>query len=279
VFVGVGVFVTLFGLRLIEPGGRLNVPHWVLIPIGLVFGGAGLFIWSMIWRQHTAARRRDQLLLRHPGEPAPSEYDGDPAGSRSRLGAHAVRATLVAVLFVLFLTPFNYISFQKDGHLMMQALTGLFNVVTLCLIYAAALCWGRAWKFGPAFLRYDRFPLRTDQPVRLMWIAPPGCRGAVTGRFTLRCVIEWYESSGRGKSRDTRLVHEQQWSGIWELAAPALIAPGMTCELQAVLPPGCPGTSLHSQRPVFWELEVDLHLPGLDFKETHLVPLYARPRS
>ena len=34
-------------------------------------------------------------------------------------------------------------------------------------------------------------------------------------------------------------------------------------------------TKLHADRPVFWELEVKLDLPGLDFEETYLVPVYA----
>jgi hypothetical protein len=33
-------------------------------------------------------------------------------------------------------------------------------------------------------------------------------------------------------------------------------------------------TRLSADKPLFWELEVKLKLPGLDFSETYLVPIY-----
>jgi len=280
VFVGIGVFLVLFGLRIVEPGGRLNVPHWVLIPVGAVFAGAGLFTWVKIWRQRQADHRHEQIRLWHPDEPALADYPWDPAGQRSRLREHAVRATLITGFFLLFLTPANYIAFfTKDAPWPMQAIIGLFDLVTLYLFYDAALRWGRACKFGQAFLRFDRFPFSTREPVKLVWIAPAGCAGEATGRFTLRSVREWYETTGGGKSRNTRLVHEQQWSGSWMIATPARITPGEVCELVFELPADAPSTALHAERPFFWELEVALSLPGLDFTETYLVPVYGPKRT
>lgn len=280
VFVGIGIFITLFGLRVIEPGGRLNVPHWVLIPIGSIFAGAGLFVWSKVWRQRRADRRHAQIKLWRPDEPALADHPWDPSGQPSRLREHAVRATLIAAFFLLFLTPANYIAFfTKDAPWPMQAIIGLFDLVTLYLFYDAALRWGRACKFGQAFLRFDRFPFSTREPVKLAWIAPAGCAGEATGRFTLRAVREWYETTGGGKSRHTRLVHEQQWSGAWIIPSPVRITPGEVCELVFELPSDAPSTALHAERPLFWELEVALGLPGLDFTETYLVPVYGPKRT
>jgi hypothetical protein len=45
-------------------------------------------------------------------------------------------------------------------------------------------------------------------------------------------------------------------------------------ELAYDLPPGAPATRLGAHRPVFWELEVNLDVPGLDFKQNYLVPIY-----
>ena len=33
-------------------------------------------------------------------------------------------------------------------------------------------------------------------------------------------------------------------------------------------------TRLSADRPVLWELELNLDVPGLDFKQTYLVPIY-----
>lgn len=103
-FVAVGTLIILVGLRMIEPGGRLNVPHWVLIPIGAVFAAAGLLVCAQTWRHRLVESHRAQRLLRHPEEPAFADHNWDPSGTRSNLQAQAIRATLIVVFFILFLT-------------------------------------------------------------------------------------------------------------------------------------------------------------------------------
>jgi len=48
-------------------------------------------------------------------------------------------------------------------------------------------------------------------------------------------------------------------------------------ELRSEPPAEAPSTRLSARKPVFWELEVHLDLPGLDFNEICLVPVYAGP--
>jgi hypothetical protein len=50
--------------------------------------------------------------------------------------------------------------------------------------------------------------------------------------------------------------------------------PGEDTALTFDLPPDAPPTSLAGETPVFWELVVAMDLPGLDFAETCLVPIY-----
>lgn len=45
-------------------------------------------------------------------------------------------------------------------------------------------------------------------------------------------------------------------------------------ELAYDLLPGALPTRLRADRPVFWELEVNLDVPGLDFRQSYLVPIY-----
>lgn len=279
VFVAVGTFIVLLGLRVIEPGGRLHVPHAVLIPAGAAFSLAGLFVWGNVWRQHRAERRHTQMRAWHPEEPALADHPWDPAGSHSQLRQHAVKATLLAIFFILFLTPGNYIVFHENAPWFARGGVVLFDLITLYLLFDAGLRWGRALKFGRAVLRFERFPYRTREPVKLIWIAPVGCDGEATGRFTLRAVREWYETTGSRKSRNTQLVHEQLWAGTWKLESPARIAAGEPCELTFTLPPDAPSTAMHAERPLFWELEVALSLPGLDFTDTYLVPIYGQKRE
>jgi hypothetical protein len=46
-----------------------------------------------------------------------------------------------------------------------------------------------------------------------------------------------------------------------------------------ILPDDARATDLRANRPIFWELEAQLDLPGLDFKETYLVPIYGPKTS
>ena len=77
-----------------------------------------------------------------------------------------------------------------------------------------------------------------------------------------------------GNSRSDSLVHEEIWSAKWLLDRPRKLAVKEAVELAYDLPPGALPTRLSADRPVFWELEVNLDVPGLDFRQTYLVPIY-----
>ena len=94
------------------------------------------------------------------------------------------------------------------------------------------------------------------------------------GKFTLRCILEWRETTGSGKSRSSMLVHEELWSGTWSFEQSRNFGFREEVELRYEFPPDAQGTELSADRPIFWELEVYLDLPGVDFKETYLVPVY-----
>ena len=51
--------------------------------------------------------------------------------------------------------------------------------------------------------------------------------------------------------------------------------PGKTVELNFDPPAGVPATCLSATPAFFWVFEANLSRPGLDFKETYLVPVYA----
>lgn len=273
-FVVAGIFGVLLGLQIVNADEKLNVPHWVMLPIGGVFAFGGFFVWWRTWLQYRTKQQHEQRKLQYPNDPARSDYEWTPDGARSKLSAKAIKATVTMAVLVLFLTPFNYLSFQ-ERHPMLIIITGIFDLITLFVAGHALLLWSRALKFGQSVLRFSEFPFRLGRSVRLTWVTPSGCSGAATGSFTLRAIREWYETSGSGKSRNTQLVHEQQWAGAWELDTPARLTPGMTVDLNFDIPSNAPGTNLQADQPLFWELEIMLRLPGFDFKDTYLVPIYS----
>jgi hypothetical protein len=144
----------------------------------------------------------------------------------------------------------------------------------LAVWWQACLLLGRAIKFGGSLVEFAEFPFQLDRPIILRWQPATGIVQVNKGTFTLRCVEEWFETQGHGKNRSTRMVHEQIWSGTWFLDGEHAFQRSDYVELRFEPGAGVLPTNLHAERPVFWELEVKLDLPGLDFQESYLVPVY-----
>ena len=82
------------------------------------------------------------------------------------------------------------------------------------------------------------------------------------------------ERSGSGKNQTVSLIHEEIWSAKWFIEQPRNFPLNEAVELVYEVPADASPTQLSADRPLFWELEVNLNLPGLDFIETYLVPIY-----
>jgi hypothetical protein len=275
-FVAVGVGIMLVGLRVIpvDPKG-VHAPYWILTVMGAVFASAGVWVWTMAARQFAANRRREDALLRYAGEPALADYAWDPQGLASKRWSLAARALAGAGLIALFISIFNWWAFFTDSPWVVKAVTVIFDVVLLAVWWQTVVIVGRALKFGASRLLFARFPYRIDEPIDIAWQPASGIGRANGGSFTLRCVKEWFEVTGSGSNQTRKLVHEEQWSGAWLLDHAHEFSPGEQVDLRFRPPGGLPATQLAADLPVFWEFEVNLDLPGFDFEETYLVPVYA----
>lgn len=273
-FLGVGVWATLGGLKLIPiDQSKLHAPHWVLAMFGIVFALAGLFVWSMGWRQLQANRRRQQLEGR---DPALADYPWDEHGFTPPRWSRAVKGIGGIIIFALFLSIFNWWAFLAKGPWMVKLVVGLFDLILLFLLWQVAVVVGRTIKFGPTRVEFVRFPFRPGESMAVHWVVPRGITRVAKGTITLRCVEEWHEVSGSGENRSRRLVQEAIWSAVAHLDHPQDLRPEMPEELRFDIPTDVPGTMLNVRdaSPIFWELVMDLDLAGLDFKETYLVPVY-----
>ena len=82
------------------------------------------------------------------------------------------------------------------------------------------------------------------------------------------------ERRGGGENQSAILVHEEVWSAQWIIEQPCNFPLNEPMELHYDLPLDALPSRLTADKPLFWELEVKLSLPGLDFNETYLVPVY-----
>ena len=274
-FVAAGALIVLMGTKLV-PVERASVhaPYWVLTVAGVSFALGGLMVWGMAWKQFAANRRRVQAARQSPNEPALADYPWHPDGFEVSGWDGAARAVGFAIGLTIFLSIFNWWACWGDGGWIVRAVVVLFDCLGLAVWWQAGRQIGSALKFGHSRIAFARFPYRLREPVVIRWQPSDGISQVNKGTFTLRCVEEWTEASGSAKTRTVRLVHDEIWSARWLLDQPRRLPLKDAVELAYDLPPGAPATRLGAHRPVFWELEVNLDVPGLDFKQSYLVPIY-----
>lgn len=275
VFVAAGVAIFLAGIGVIHvKPSSVHAPYWILSVAGVVFGVAGLLVWAMGWRQFCCRRRREEAARTHPGEPAFGDYDWDPRGFQGTRWKNAAYAIGGSAFLTLFLSIFNFWAFGTDSPWMVKGVVVIFDLILILAWWEAFIRLGRAVKFGGSKIIFKEFPIRMAGHIVLTWQPAKGIVQTSKGSFTLRCVEEWFESTGSGKNQSTRMIHEEIWRQTWILDESRLFRNGEEIALEFDLPAGLASTQLSAERPVFWELEVKLDLPGLDFEETYLVPIY-----
>jgi hypothetical protein len=274
-FAGIGAFTALVGLKVVPTNpASVHAPFWVLTAFGVVFALGGVMLWSMAWRQYQSDRLRASALERHVNEPALEDYNWDPRGFGSHCWAKTAKGIGLTGFMAIFLSIFNWWAWFAPGPLMVKIIVSLFDLILVFMCCGVMLAIARAFKFGNSRIEFVRFPYRANEQIIIRWLIPGGINRANKGNFTLRCVKEWTESSGSGNNRSTYIVHEEQWSGTWSLDQPEEFLPGKNVELEFTPAPESLRTCLSTAPVVFWEFEVNLDLPGPDFKETYLVPVY-----
>jgi hypothetical protein len=69
-------------------------------------------------------------------------------------------------------------------------------------------------------------------------------------------------------------VHDELCAETQSFETPQSFAAGRAVEFRFTPPEGARPTKINADRPVYWELEVKLSMPGFDFEDRYLVPLY-----
>ena len=90
---------------------------------------------------------------------------------------------------------------------------------------------------------------------------------------------EFYEERRHGENRTRHLVHTQLWSEKQELSGAEIGQWPRFLNATFTIPVTAPGSHLATGvkgKPIFWELEMQLAVPGVDLKQRYLVPVYAQ---
>ena len=274
VFVAVGTGIILVGTKVLQVNPRsVHAPYWVLTVAGASFALGGLMVWGMAWKQFAANRSRLEAARNHPGEPALADYPWHPDGFAVSEWSGAAKVVAMAVGLSVFLSMFNWWGFGTNGPLMIKGIVTLFDIIAVLVWAQAVQQMLRALKFGHSRIAFTHFPYRLTQPIIVRWLPARGINRVNNGTFTLRCVQEWMEG-GSGRNQSAIVVHEEIWSAKWIIEQARNFPLNEEMDLRYELPADAQPTQLSADKPLFWELEVKLDLPGPDFHETYLVPVY-----
>ena len=275
-FVGFGLYFTLGSLGIIEfDESKVNGPMWLLTAAGLVFFFGGLMLWGMGFRQFCLLRRIQKLADQYPNEPAMSDFPWDRSGFSPSRWVPVRKGVLMALFFILFASIPNGIALSTDPTpLLLRLMTILMNLIVIAVVYYMLKTLWHAIKFGRTRLQFPRFPLRLGETVDLEITLPPALRRADKARLTLRCIKEFLESSGHGKNRSTRIVHEVLYESVKQQDSTDLATRPGAIYTRFTLPREASATQIQGTPPHFWELELQLEVPGLDLEQRYLLPVY-----
>ena len=275
-FVAFGLYFTLGSLGIVElNASKVNGPMWLLTAAGLVFLMAGLIIWKMGYKQARLLATCRKLAQRHPDNPAMADYPWDRQGfcpTRWR----PVQTSLAAFVFItIFASIPNCILHEDDSAPWLLRLSAIvMNLIVIASFVITVKKLRHALKFAKTQLIYPRFPMHLGESVQLKVRLPASVRSPSSAKFYLRCIKEYYVTSGSGKNRSKRLVHEVLYEAQEQADRTQLQAsPGYACA-QFELPESAPATHIQGAPPHFWELEMILYVPGLDLNQQYLLPIY-----
>ena len=264
------------GLRPLDMDNS-NVPAWVLGLVGLVFLMGGLMLWGMGYRRLRFRRRLAASRRAHPDEPACADYPWDWQGIVPDRWGKVLKALAMLPLVVALIAVMNYMVFVADGDApwFVRIIVGLFDLFLVFGLYRLGLMIVRAIKYGRTRLRFVRFPFRGGEVLPVAIELPAAARRVTGGRIELRQIEEYWEVTGNTqKNRSKRIVHECGWSGEQVFDPGAVPLNSGVLETEFLIPEEAPSTRIDAERPVFWELDVQLETPGIDFHQRYLVPVY-----
>lgn len=229
------------------------------------------------WRRSRSAPPR-----RGPVEPWREDHPWDPRWAEDELSEKIGSGGLGHFLTLGFFTPIFVLGvLGSDGDGCIVAILVVIAVVYLGSFFSWLYRLLRRLKYGAPRLRLGTCPFVLG---RKMDVLVTNVRGLATARkiaAILRCVEERDEEVKSGGRTTTKRETFALWTARAEFPEPRkALRQRRDLPLAFDLPqdPGL-ATQLSSERPRYWELDVEGDAPGIDFHARFLVPVYADPRA
>ena len=271
-FVVAGGCTAVLGVnRLLAPGPRVD--DFVIVFFGLFFAAVGL---GLLFQAALVVRQEGKVAAFHPQHPDPWMRQADWAAGRIPGAAKAYAAVLwySALLFCLFAVPLLWTapSFTRD-HLRAWVAV-VVSVLAVSFLIAATLKTLAARKFGTSYLELASVPGVIGGKLQGVILTRRLETSAPTVRLTLTCVT-------RIQANDS-FADEVVWEAERDVDRSRIgIGPNTsTIPLDFDVPGDLPQTNdRHRGGSVFWRVDVAAEQPGLDYRDSFLVPVFRTAAS
>ena len=256
-----------------------RAPRAFVAMFGALFGLAGLsfVVHGARGISRKAAWKRLQAM--HPDEPWQADHAWDAEGVWDDTGQRILKTFYAGFAMAIFMVPFNWIFVLRERHPFGMAIVGPFDVIIAGILGYGVYLIARRLKYGTTYLRFERFPFVLGDAIDVRFGTSKGIGAFDRLSFTLRCIQERYETRGSGENRSQQVVCYQRYTDSLVMDEAGLFQGGdAECPLAFPLPDDAELTTALAERPPrYWELEIRADTPGVDFRATYLVPVYAPP--
>jgi hypothetical protein len=245
-----------------------------LLTFGVAFTAFSLGFVGMIWwvlRQGQAVARRMEV---HTMQPWLWREDWVARRAGESTPQMAVALWIFAAMWNAITIPMALAVWRQFPQNRFVAVAFLFAALGLVLLGGALVSTLRRRKFGRSFCTFDRLPIEPGQSFSGT-IEHRGTQVPEDGYLlVLSCVNRVVTRDGRSTSTSTETLWqtEQRLSGALAAPSPA----GMRLPFTFEIPPDAPSSDMSNlEDAVLWQLEVTAELPGIDYKATFELPVFA----
>lgn len=193
----------------------------------------------------------------------PPDYSGSSSGT-----------VLGRVAFLAMLGMFNAVWASPSW--LLKGIVSLFDLIGLAVLYDSFQKLYQWLRFRRPVMIWGTFPAFLDERLEGRIAFARGVRAAGPPKLTLRCVRDEWTDVGTGDDHRRELQPHSVYRQTQEIPLPG--APGEpldAIDFSFDLPAGN-GTDLTKDEAVYWQVVVNVPLPGPNFEAVFLAPVYKR---
>jgi hypothetical protein len=273
IFSGIGIGLVYGAIVTFQDGETTKA--FLMLIAALVFGGFGLGVFALTTAGYRSQAREAALRAAHPDEPWKWREDW----STGRVHSMGKAATWFfwgfAILWNLISTPLLIFLpgeiIEKENY---PALLGLlFPLVGIGLIVVAVRKTIQRRKYGNCLFLMERVPGILGGEVTGTVLIPRGLPAAETLALRLSCIHMKRQRSGKGTSTSEDVLWQTEQSVVRLSSTGEGAAQGAPVRFRVPYD-ASPTGEMDDNNSIFWKLETDAAVPGVDFSTGFEIPIF-----